>query len=237
MAEFYVNPLTDDYGQYIGRSCSANLPWLQADACCGLATSAKETGCETIVISSDSESEMQDKVSDTKTGCETMAISSDSESEMQDKVSDTMSRKGRTKCRTRVGIPFIPIQDSFDRFSRPNPSIPNGFKLMHRTPTSESFTEFDLLSGTFDSSSGGNEQLDVTSDNDSVIVISSESEGERDFSDIRQARLPLDLTLGIAPEEEDSGDNVSPDEWVENHHKRYKYAYELAAENSDSAAK
>ncbi|KAI8487161.1 hypothetical protein Bbelb_349590 [Branchiostoma belcheri] len=302
---------------------------------------------------------------------------------------------------------------------------------MHWTPTSESFTEFDLLSGTFKSSSGGNEQLDITSDKDSVIVMSSESECERDFSDIRswerlrlrgqhwcpgvsgwlapktpldqtleaglrplqpgeqlygltfpqtldyvttyvvprliyplrvvnvrvkelekvdkllkeaikswtgvplrlsdgflylprhrlglglpsihstyrraraplattnkgptpplakytreilkaqlavvwrrkvlglkmsstngghlvkkegratkgeqpwlshmlgamQARLPLDLTLGIAPEEEDSGDNVSPDEWVENHHKRYKYTYELAAKNSDSAAK
>ncbi|KAI8479736.1 hypothetical protein Bbelb_425390 [Branchiostoma belcheri] len=81
---------------------------------------------------------------------------------------------------------FHSDSDNFDRLFDPTPTspMPSGFELMHRTSTPESFTEFDLLSGTFDSSSGGNEQLDI-SDKDSVIVISSENEGERDFCDIR----------------------------------------------------
>ncbi|KAI8479498.1 hypothetical protein Bbelb_427590 [Branchiostoma belcheri] len=112
-----------------------------------------------------------------ETNCEAIVISSDSvsEPEMQDKLSDT----------SRDDIHAD--SDSFDHLFGPTPTppMPSGFELMHRTPKSESFTEFDLLSGTFDSSSGGNEQLDITSDSShSVIVISSESEGERDFSDI-----------------------------------------------------
>ncbi|KAI8512396.1 hypothetical protein Bbelb_090350 [Branchiostoma belcheri] len=51
----------------------------------------------------------------------------------------------------------------------------------------------------------------------------------------RQARLPLDLTLGIDSAEENMGDTVSPDEWVEKHHQRYKYAYDLVTKNSESA--
>ncbi|KAI8486535.1 hypothetical protein Bbelb_357700 [Branchiostoma belcheri] len=51
----------------------------------------------------------------------------------------------------------------------------------------------------------------------------------------RQARLPLDLTLGIDSAEENTGDTVSPDEWVEKHHQRYKYAYDLVTKNSESA--
>ncbi|CAH1242809.1 Hypp6983 [Branchiostoma lanceolatum] len=50
----------------------------------------------------------------------------------------------------------------------------------------------------------------------------------------RQARLPVDLTLGTEPNEAQS-EGMDYDEWVNDHWKRYKYAYDLAKEHTEAA--
>ncbi|KAI8497996.1 hypothetical protein Bbelb_239400 [Branchiostoma belcheri] len=50
----------------------------------------------------------------------------------------------------------------------------------------------------------------------------------------RQARLPVDLTIGTEPNEVQD-EEMDYDEWVKEHWKRYKYAYDLAKEHTKTA--
>ncbi|KAI8512048.1 hypothetical protein Bbelb_111480 [Branchiostoma belcheri] len=50
----------------------------------------------------------------------------------------------------------------------------------------------------------------------------------------RNARLPIDLALGIEPE--DGEGEPSPDGWVQEHHQRYRYAYAQAQERADKTS-